>query len=379
LSDSSVVRLGHPLSRGFHYDAWSLLDPPPETASPLYPPPVLPLQQRQRYLQLPALDPRIPALARDFAGDAPSDMARARAIERHLRRDYTYTLDLPDRKTSDPLADFLFTRKRGYCEYFASALAVMLRSQGIPARLATGFQSGVFNPVSGLWLVRASDAHSWVEAWIPGHGWCIFDPTPPDLNPGGLTLLTRLALYLDAADTFWREWVVTYDLTRQGTLAFRLEQQLRLMGSHWTDGLRSWRSAPAWRSGAWLPAPWLKTPGRLGGIAFAWLAGMAAIGFGARHAMRWLVLRRRLKRLNRGHASVADATLLYHRMLDLLGKRGYQKPPWLTPAEFARGLPATPLGAAVGEFTAAYNALRFGGQAAAARKLSTLLERLDRA
>ena len=68
-------------------------------------------------------------------------------------------------------------------------MAVMLRSQGIPARLATGFQSGVYNPVSDLWLVRASDAHSWVEAWIPGYGWRTFDPTPADPNAGWICVI----------------------------------------------------------------------------------------------------------------------------------------------------------------------------------------------
>ena len=378
ISDTSTVRLGHPLSQGFHYDAWSLLDEPPETAPPLYPAPVLPLEARQRYLQLPPLDARIAALARSFAGDAPTDLLRTRAIERRLRTDYLYTLDLPDRESADPLADFLFTRKKGYCEYFASSLAVMLRSEGIPARLATGFQSGVYNPVSGLWLVRASDAHSWVEAWIPGRGWSTFDPTPPDLNPPGMALLARLALYLDATDTFWQEWVVAYDLTRQGTLAFRLEQSALGMGSDWVDELHALRTAWEQHAGAWWSARWLAVSRRFGAISLGWLAGLAAIGFATGPVVRLLRMRRRVERVRRGQASVADATLLYRRMLQLLAKRGYQKPPWFTPAEFASGLPRTPLGDAVSEFTATYNALRFGGHTAAAPKLSTLLDRLER-
>ena len=140
-------------------------------------------------------------------------------------------------ETADPLAYFLFTRRKGHCEYFASAMAVMLRSLEIPARMATGFQSGVYNPVSDLWLVRASDAHSWVEAWIPGRGWTTFDPTPPDPNPPGFALLTRLTLYLDAAETFWQQWVVDYDLSRQGALAYRMEQGAHRMGINGFDTL----------------------------------------------------------------------------------------------------------------------------------------------
>ena len=81
---------------------------------------------------------------------------------------------------SDPLAYFLFVRRKGHCEYFASSMAVMLRTLGIPSRVATGFLSGVYNPMTGWQVIRASDAHSWVEAWIPGQGWTTFDPTPSD-------------------------------------------------------------------------------------------------------------------------------------------------------------------------------------------------------
>ena len=118
----------------------------------------------------------------NITAGAGTDLERARAMERRLRTDYAYTLEMPSQKSADPLADFLFTRRRGYCEYFASAMAVMLRSIGVPARIATGFQSGLYNPITGLWVIRASDAHAWVEAWIPGNGWTTFDPTPPDPN-----------------------------------------------------------------------------------------------------------------------------------------------------------------------------------------------------
>jgi hypothetical protein len=92
--------------------------------------------------------------------------------------------------------------------------------------------------------------------------------------------------------------------------------------------------------------------------------------------VRW---RTRVARVRRGQASVADATLLYDRMLQLLKRRGYQKPPWFTPSEFAASLPASELRQAVGEFTVTYNALRFGGQAESAVRLSVLLEEVERA
>jgi hypothetical protein len=89
-------------------------------------------------------------------------------------------------------------------------------------------------------------------------------------------------------------------------------------------------------------------------------------------------MRQRVQRARRGEASVADATVLYERMLQVVKRQGYQKPAWFTPSEFARSLAATHLGRVVEEFTAAYNALRFGGQTAAAPRLSTLLDELER-
>ena len=369
-SETSSFRLGHAVPQGFPYDVYSLLDDPPERAPVLYPPPVLRLAEREVYLQLPALDSRIGELARSFAAGEAGDLARARAIERHLRSTYGYTLELPDREVADPLANFLFVRRKGHCEYFASSMAVMLRSLGIPSRLATGFQSGLYNPVSELWLVRASDAHSWVEAWIPGYGWTTFDPTPADPSANGLALLTRLALYLDAAETFWQEWVVTYDLARQGTLAYHMELGAQRAGIRWFD------TAAAVRSG-WerYVAGWAR---RYGWQALGWAAGLATLGFAAGPLVRLMGMRRRVERVRRGQASTADATLLYQRMLHILQRRGYQKPPWFTPAEFARSLPRTPLGDSVGEFTATYNALRFGGHAETAPRLSILLDRMER-
>jgi len=247
---------------------------------------------------------------------------------------------------------------------------VMLRTLEIPARLATGFLSGIYNPISDLWLVRASDAHSWVEAWIPGRGWTTFDPTPPDPSPRPFTLFSKAGLYLDAAETFWQQWVVGYDPGHQGTLADRIEQTARRLGMGWFDSLSG--AGPQWLARAKV---WIR---RFGLGTFFLLLLAYWIWFAAPRLVRSLRVRRRVERVRRGEASVADATLLYERMLQVLRRRGYQKPVWFTPSEFARALPATHLGRAVGEFTAAYYALRFGGHTEAAPRLSNLLDELER-
>jgi hypothetical protein len=142
---------------------------------------------RAASLGLPArLDPRVRVLAAVLATDAASDRARLANTVAWLQRNFTYSLDVGEFETADPLAEFLFEKKQGYCEYFASAAAVLLRLQGIPARYVKGFGVGPHNFVAGRlgvsdhYLVRDSDAHAWVEAYIRGEGWVEADPTPAD-------------------------------------------------------------------------------------------------------------------------------------------------------------------------------------------------------
>jgi len=369
-TDSGSYRLGQRPVAGIHYDAYSLLEDPPEREPLLYPTPVLSADERQRYLQRPPLDPRIPALALAYTSGAATDLERARDIERRLRSDYAYTLELPAREAADPLAYFLFTRKKGHCEYLASAMTILLRTLGVPARLATGFQSGVYNPMTDLWLVRASDAHTWVEAWIPGRGWSTFDPTPPDPSRTNLGLFAKFALYLDAADTFWQEWVVSYDPGHQGTLADKLEQGARRLDIRWFDSLSGAETDWTRRMAAWFRRFGPRIAIALALAVWIWLAGPPLI--------RRLRLRLRVGRVRRGQATVADATVLYVRMLHILKRHGYHKPAWFTPAEFAAGLPAGDLSAAVAEFTISYNALRFGSRTEVATRLSTILDALER-
>ncbi len=130
-------------------------------------------------LQLPdELDPRIPRLARQVVRGRSGTLARATALERHLRTEYDYSLEsVFESQGVTPLDQFLFEEKRGHCEYFASALAVMLRTLDIPARLITGFSATQKNPLTGFYEIRALDGHAWVEAWIRDHGWVTFEPT----------------------------------------------------------------------------------------------------------------------------------------------------------------------------------------------------------
>ncbi len=325
---------------------------------------------REGYLQLPPLDGRVSALARQATAQASSDLGRALALENYLRGHFGYTTELPSEESADPLAQFLFERREGHCEYFASAMAVMLRTLGIPSRLVTGFQGGVLNPITGWYAIRASDAHTWVEAWIEGRGWTTFDPTPAGHGPRHSPLASRVFFYTDAAEMFWQNWVVGYDFERQLALAARMQSSGRVFGTRWLDRVRlewlGWQAAVVRALRAY------------GTIALAILLLAAGVWLLAPRAWKWWRARQRVKEARRGGAIASDATLLYSRMLNLLERRGHSKPPWFTPGEFARTLPPSEAAAMVASFTSAYHDLRYGGRPDAAARMIALLGRLER-
>ncbi len=133
---------------------------------------------RTKYLALPPLPGRVTALAREITATAPSLYDRAEAIERYLRTNYTYTLDVPAPPTGrDPVDYFLFDLGEGYCDYYASAMVVLARASGVPARLVVGYVGGTYDPLQATYTVREADAHSWVEVYFPQVGWVEFEPT----------------------------------------------------------------------------------------------------------------------------------------------------------------------------------------------------------
>src|SRR5690606_10049234 len=138
-----------------------------------------PPAEMQTYLQLAAdATDRVRMLANEVAREGEDAFEKALLLEHHLRSEYEYTYETIPQQGYTPVDSFLFETKRGHCEYFASALAVMLRTQGIAARVATGFSLGEANPITGFYEVRALDGHAWVEAYIPDAGWLMLEPTP---------------------------------------------------------------------------------------------------------------------------------------------------------------------------------------------------------
>lgn len=336
---------------------------------------------REKYLNLPPVDLRIHQLARDISADFARPLDRARAIENHLRTSYGYTLDLPAEPSKDPVANFLFERREGHCEYFASAMAVMLRTLGIPSRLVNGFLGGVYNPFSGLQVIRSSDAHSWVEAYIPGYGWVPFDPTPPAPETGNSLLLSELWPYWDALQSAWGDWILDYDRGRQVYLARSFQEgtwSAIIRAAEVAETLR--RVATDFSRSVNLALGEDAGPGLLTAIAALALAGLLAAGIWlARRLIKHLIESYRAQRVARGEGQPNDLAFLYKKALAALESKGFRRAPWITPEEFAASIETPELRGLVDQLTQSYTSARFGRDTAAAERLPALVRALERA
>jgi transglutaminase-like putative cysteine protease len=191
----------------------------------------------RRGLQLPrGFNPKARELAQSWAGSIDSDAAIAqKALSYFREQQFVYTLEPPllGRNSVD---EFLFDTKQGFCEHYASSFAFLLRAAGVPARVVTGYQGGEINPVDEYMIVRQSDAHAWVEAWLKGSGWVRFDPTAaaspvrvesgvaaavPSTDPLPLLARTSMRWLLEARYNWealankWNQLVLGYNPERQ--------------------------------------------------------------------------------------------------------------------------------------------------------------------
>ncbi len=132
----------------------------------------------ERYLQLPTAVPtRVLELAQQLTVGLPTTYDRALAIEEFMRT-YPYTLEVPAPPPDRDVADyFLFDLQRGYCDYYATTMAVLARAVGAPARVVMGYSGGIYDPSSAEYAVYETDSHAWVEIYFPGYGWIEFEPT----------------------------------------------------------------------------------------------------------------------------------------------------------------------------------------------------------
>ena len=328
-----------------------------------------PTEITESYLALPEVDLRVRRLAAQITNSAKSDYDKTSTIENYLRTNFTYTLQLPKTTAKDPIANFLFDRKQGHCEYFASSMAVMLRTIGIPSRVVNGFRSDEFNDVTGNYIVRGKDAHSWVEAYFPGYGWQTFDPTPAG-NGGPPQGWGRLALYMDAMASFWRDWVISYDSSNQYELSHAAI----------TSSRNIWESARTWARERYASMlEWAqRSQERVEHSPRSWIL----IGLGAAIALMFLAnIRRMTKWLHDAwlgahpeRSPEQAASMWYSRMARVLARHGMTKSREETPQEFLQKIENRRLRKPVEQFTSVYESARFGNSTEDAGRLPELFE-----
>jgi hypothetical protein len=332
---ASITAQDGGLGRGFTYDVVSLVGTAPKqslrSAPAEYP------QWAQRYLQLPEgpqLD-RVRAKAVEVVGDAGNAYDKAERIESFLRT-FTYDEQIPSPPDDRDNVDwFLFDVQRGYCDYFASSMVVMLRSVGVPARLVAGYAGGQYNAETGVYEVRQNVAHTWPEVYFPGYGWQRFEPTaasytsPPD----------RPEVASDADGTSDSNASLG-----QGR-GMDLEELERRLAEQEGSLLQAdeIQAAIAAQEAAALRAAWIR-------------GGATSVGFGAVALGAWLWWQRR--------SSAFDTpTHTYRRLLVGARLAGVPAVPSATPQEFAaqvaKQLP--PQRAALHMLASAYARERYGG------------------
>ncbi len=238
-----IFRAPKPIKTHRRYEVVSQLGPSPATEiSPVV---------RKWCLQKPRrLNPRLRQLAQSFRDGAVGDRQVAQAALDYFRDNgFVYTVNPGYLDRRDPLGDFLFDKRKGFCEHYSSAFTMLMRIAGIPARVVVGYHGGEYNPVGEYLLVRQSDAHAWSEVWIEGDGWIRVDPTsvvaPERIEYGmGVTgaledfggmdgadrdeairraldrsvwrrLLQNIRYYWDTVDNHWNLWIISYDLETQ--------------------------------------------------------------------------------------------------------------------------------------------------------------------
>jgi transglutaminase-like putative cysteine protease len=189
---------------------------------------------RGTYLQVPGdLSPRIPALAASLTEGLETTYDKAAALERWFHSEFTYTRELPARADQTGLDHFLFQRRAGHCEYYSTAMVVMLRTLGVEAREVNGFLGGRWNEFGKFLAVTQNEAHSWVEVWFPGLGWVPFDPTPPGSFEAGAeeTWLWPGRFFLDGIQHRWSKWILDYTIEDQVEILGRLGGAVQPDGS----------------------------------------------------------------------------------------------------------------------------------------------------
>jgi transglutaminase-like putative cysteine protease len=298
----------------------------------------------------PQLDPRVVPLAQHAVGDAATFAQKASRLRAYLLANYAYSLQQANSGRTDPLAGFLFDDRRGHCEYFATAFAVLLRAVGVPSRVVGGFQGGVWDTTGPTVLLAAAHAHAWVEWYAPNLGWVTDDATPFRPAP----TLTGAAAWMEQARRFWDDQIVDFGLDQQ------LAMWRGVVGALHSGGISGLAAAPT------DPARWrqMVRPG----LAVGLIAACSVLG------TAWVRLRRRRRTTQAGPLAGALLAALQRVNRAPVPKHLPLRQAVQAAAPRLDEADAAQLQAAL----AAYEAQRFAGATLAPKRVRALLSILKR-
>ena len=338
------------MGRPEHYDVYSQLN--------IFSPEQLKTRQvsyseniLRHYTKLSARNPEIESLAQQITAGATTVYDRAALVQSYLEKNYQYTTtDLP-RSETDPVSHFLFKKKMGHCEYFATAMVLLLRHVKIPSRLVNGFLEGEYNEIGEFYTVRQSDAHSWVEVYFGNGLWIQFDPSPRSVaGPGGGRSIWEIInprKIFDSISFFWDRYILIFSAQDQIDVLSTIRERYRKLN----ETLRE-KSSNATNPQVWWRSMWKQN--RILLVSFGLLPVLIYF------AIRFYKARKRKLEL------IRSPILFYQEMLTLLQQKGFVKPIAATPFEFARQvtpvLPA-PSNEDVASLTDLFYKARFGNYA----------------
>jgi transglutaminase-like putative cysteine protease len=308
-----------------------------------------PMRDGDRYLQLPTLTPEISELANSITAGMTTDADRIAALETHLLIAGRYSDTPPQvdaRSGRSALEAFLFDDMSAHCEYYATALVVLARSLGIPARLVNGFAGGRLNKIGGFVELTRSDAHAWVEVHYAQHGWVRYDATPPDLRQRAeplLSIATQMAQLASAIEYWWFQRIVGFDRS----------DQMHALKSAWL-AWRSFRGTGDEAASATKPEIWRVDKGG----TFQWRNEFWAV-------VVLLVVLAAVWKIRRDRSS-DDVPHYYRAALRILARRGLVRAPTVSARDFLQRVVESqpgPAAAAFAQLTENYLAERFGDSA----------------
>jgi hypothetical protein len=303
------------------------------------------------FLQLPDMPPEVLALGDSLLSDHSTAFDKAQVLVDWFQAEFEYTLELPGTPREATLEHFLLRRRAGHCEYFSTAMAVLLRAQGIPAREVNGFLGGEWSEFGNYLAVTQNQAHAWVEVWFQGFGWVPFDPTPAGTGEG----FAEAAWFwpgrflFDALQHRWNKWVLDYSFQTQFDLLQRAQQAFS------PDARSGSQSSPG-------------GGGNLPGGPLWWAIGVLLLG----GSVLWAFRREGVSRLS-------SRTYLHLRAAGK--KAGLPADALHSPLRFTRYLEAAghPAAAPVREVVALYLEDRYSGASIPARAVLSMRRRASEA